>query len=146
MAGGADFSDFFESLFGSRAGRSAAGQRHARAARSMQGGDHHARISISLQHAYRGAQRSLSLSMPVVDAHGHTTLVDRQLDVSIPAGVRAGQHLRLQGQGAAGEGGGPAPSSTALSLPCPRPVSPSEPNSSVRSRAVDDNRPSRSSA
>jgi len=108
MAGGADFSDFFESLFGSRAGRGATGQRRGAGSRSMQGGDHHARISISLQDAYRGAQRSLSLSMPVADAHGHTALVDRQLDVSIPAGVRAGQHLRLQGQGAAGEGGGPA--------------------------------------
>jgi curved DNA-binding protein len=107
MAGGtADFSDFFESLFGNRAGRGAGGQRQAGGARSMQGSDHHARISISLQDAYRGAQRTMSLRMPVVDAQGRTTLVERQLDVSIPAGVRAGQNLRLQRQGAAGEGGG----------------------------------------
>ena len=106
--GGADFSDFFESLFGSRAGRGAGGQRHAGAARSMQGSDHHARLSISLQDAYRGAQRTMSLRMPVIDEQGRSVMVERQLDVSIPAGVRAGQHLRLQGQGAAGEGGGPA--------------------------------------
>jgi curved DNA-binding protein len=33
---------------------------------------------------------------------------ERQLDVNIPKGIRAGQHLRLAGQGEAGLGEGPA--------------------------------------
>jgi curved DNA-binding protein len=46
--------------------------------------------------------------MPVVDATGHATLQERQLEVNIPKGVREGQHLRLAGQGGMGHGGAPA--------------------------------------
>jgi len=99
----AEFSDFFETLFG-RQGR------HAQAHRTMhaQGQDHHARVMIDLHDAYRGAQRSISLRMPVLDAQGRVTTHERTLDVSIPKGVRAGQHLRLAGQGGPGRGEGPA--------------------------------------
>ena len=104
--GAADFSDFFESLFGrggaqDRPGRTSGGG-------PVQGRDHHAKVAIGLLDAYQGAQRMISLRMPVVDAAGHTTLQARQLDVHIPKGVRAGQHLRLTGQGGAGHGGAPA--------------------------------------
>ena len=106
----ADFSDFFESLFGRAAhgthGRGAGQQ--ARQARPRQGSDHHAKVVIDLMDSYQGAQRSISLRVPVVDAEGRATLQDRQLDVSIPKGVRAGQQLRLNGQGAAGSGGAAA--------------------------------------
>jgi curved DNA-binding protein len=44
----------------------------------------------------------------VVDASGHLTLQERQLEVNIPKGVRPGQHLRLSGQGAAGFDGAAA--------------------------------------
>ena len=95
----ADFSDFFESLFG----------RNARAAHPHPaGGDHHAKIQIDLEDAYRGGRRSISLRVPVIDAQGAVTLQERQLDVNIPKGVRAGQHLRLAGQGGASHPGGPA--------------------------------------
>ena len=63
---------------------------------------------IDLEDAYRGAERSISLRVPVVDAQGRVTLAERRLDVSIPKGVRAGQHLRLAGQGEPGRGNGPA--------------------------------------
>jgi curved DNA-binding protein len=63
---------------------------------------------IDLADAYRGAQRSVSLRMPVLDAQGRVSLQARTLDVSIPKGIRAGQHLRLAGQGGAGLGDGPA--------------------------------------
>lgn len=63
---------------------------------------------IDLTDAYRGAQRSISLRMPVLDAQGRVTLQERKLDVSIPKGVRAGQHLRLAGQGGPGLDGGAA--------------------------------------
>jgi len=92
---GGDFghSDFFEALFGQQARQSR--QRSAPA----QGEDHHAKVLIDLEDSYRGAKRSISLRMPTVDANGHVVMTDRTLDVSIPKGIRAGQHLRLAGQG-----------------------------------------------
>jgi curved DNA-binding protein len=65
-------------------------------------------VLIDLADAYRGAQRSISLRMPGLDAQGRITMQERKLDVSIPKGIRAGQHLRLAGQGAPGLGGGTA--------------------------------------
>jgi curved DNA-binding protein len=107
----ADYSDFFESLFG-RGGFDGDDGRHRRGAGpasdgSAAGRDHHAKVAIGLLEACLGAQRTISLRMPVRDATGRTTLVDRQLAVNIPKGVREGQHLRLAGQGAAGSGGAP---------------------------------------
>jgi curved DNA-binding protein len=102
--GSIDHSEFFEALFGRRA--SSAGARHSRA--GAQGEDHHAQIEIELKDAYRGGQRSLSLRAPMVDAQGHVVLRERRVEVSIPKGVRAGQHLRLSGQGTPGIGGAPA--------------------------------------
>ncbi|CAG4883241.1 curved DNA-binding protein, DnaJ homologue that functions as a co-chaperone of DnaK [Georgfuchsia toluolica] len=101
---GAEFSDFFESLFGQRAGR-AQTHHHGMHAR---GQDHHAKVLIDLQDAYRGAQRSISLQMPGLDHEGRLTMQQRTLNVNIPKGVREGQHLRLAGQGAQGMGEGPA--------------------------------------
>jgi curved DNA-binding protein len=104
--GGFDASDFFESLFGARA-RAAGGGRPRRSA-STQGEDHHAKVLIDLEDAYRGAERSISLRVPKEGADGRVTLEERRLDVHIPKGIRAGQHLRLSGQGAPGHGGAPA--------------------------------------
>jgi len=100
--GGAEFSDFFEALFG----RQARTGQHAH--RQAQGQDHHAKVFIDLADAYHGARRSIALRMPTVDAQGHVGTQERKLDVSIPQGVRAGQHLRLVGQGGPGLGTGPA--------------------------------------
>lgn len=97
-----DHSDFFEALFGRRARGQGARRAHA------QGRDHHAKIEIDLEDAYRGARRTLSLRVPVVDAQGRVDTAERTLDVTIPKGVRAGQHLRLAGQGGPGFGEGPA--------------------------------------
>ena len=102
--GGDDHSDFFEALFGRRA--RAAGSGHARA--NAQGGDHHAKIEIDLADAYHGAQRTITLLAPVMDARGSVVTHERRLDVTVPKGVREGQHLRLSGQGAPGLGAGPA--------------------------------------
>jgi curved DNA-binding protein len=99
---GSDHSDFFEALFG-RQGRGAhQPDIHAR------GEDHHAKVLIDLEDAYRGTQRSISLRLPVPDAQGNFTLSERRLEVNIPKGIRAGQHLRLAGQGEQGFGKGPA--------------------------------------
>ena len=100
-----DPSDFFEALFGRQA-RQAQGR--ARQARSAAGEDHHAKVLIDLEDAYRGGTRSITLRVPVIDAQGHVALEERRLDVNIPKGIRAGQHLRLAGQGAPGLGGATA--------------------------------------
>jgi curved DNA-binding protein len=99
---GADHSDFFEALFG----RAARGARSHRAQAHMPGPDHHAKVLIDVEDAYRGAQRSISLRMPVLDAQGRGVLQERTLDVNIPKGIREGQHLRLAGQGGPGLGEG----------------------------------------
>jgi curved DNA-binding protein len=99
---GMDHSDFFEALFG----RQARGTR--RPGMHTRGEDHHAKVLIDLEDAYRGAQRSISLRIPALDAQGHVVMQERRLDVSIPRGICAGQHLRLAGQGEPGHGEGPA--------------------------------------
>jgi len=101
---GAEFSDFFEALFGRRSGHGGAQQQTRRA----QGQDHHAKVEIDLKDAYHGAQRSISLRMPVIDDKGQVTTQDRTLDIHIPKGIREGQHLRLSGQGGPGLGQGSA--------------------------------------
>lgn len=101
--GEGDFSDFFESLYGrTRDDRPHSGGYHAR------GQDHHARVEIDLEDTYTGATRSISLQTPELDDKGRVHMRRHTLQVSIPRGVRAGQHIRLAGQGAPGMGQGPA--------------------------------------
>ena len=102
-AGEEEFSDFFANLFG----RGARARRGPHAA-SMRGGDHHAKVMIDLADAYHGARRAVTLRSARLDAAGHVVTDERMLEVAIPQGVRAGQHIRLRGQGAAGLGGGSA--------------------------------------
>jgi curved DNA-binding protein len=97
-----EFSDFFSNLFG-RAARARRG-----AEPSMRGGDHHAKVVIDLADAYHGATRAVTLRSARLDDNGRVVTDERTLDVTIPKGVRAGQHIRLRGQGAPGTGGGGA--------------------------------------
>ncbi len=101
---GMDHSDFFEALFGRQARAAAQAQRQ----RAARGEDHHAKMAIPLEDAYHGATRTLTLRMPALDASGEVHWQERQLEVKIPKGVRAGQHLRLAGQGSPGHGKAPA--------------------------------------
>jgi curved DNA-binding protein len=104
-----EFSEFFESLFGrgGAGGMGGGGPRQGRTVRGR-GEDHHAKVVIPLEDAYTGARRTLTLRMPELDDEGRVALRSRNLEVAIPKGIRAGQHLRLQGQGGPGLGGGPA--------------------------------------
>jgi curved DNA-binding protein len=97
-----EFSDFFSNLFG-RAARSRRGP-----AASMRGGDHHAKVMIELADAYDGATRPVTLRSARLDENGRVVTEERTLDITIPKGVRAGQHIRLRGQGAPGVGGASA--------------------------------------
>ena len=108
-AGGAGYSDFFEELFGRAAGGHRAQSRGGpRAAASMRGEDHHAKIELDLLDSYQGAERTISLRSAKLDDAGHVVNEDRQLQVTIPKGVREGQHIRLAGRGGPGFGGGPS--------------------------------------
>jgi curved DNA-binding protein len=78
--------DLFEALFGARADR---------AGGPVRGRDHEALLELSLEDALAGGRRRL-------------TLDGREVSVNFPAGVRAGQLIRLTGQGGEGrEGGAP---------------------------------------
>jgi len=109
-SGGADFSDFFSSLFGARSPFSHAGGARASGGFAHgfdQGGqDHFAKIEIALEDAYRGGAHTIELKSPELQADGHVLIKPRTLRVNIPAGVSEGQQIRLAGQGSSGVGSG----------------------------------------
>ncbi len=86
---GFDADDLFSDLFRGR--RAGAGQQTFR----MPGGDVHYRLAVDFLDAVNGAKKTVQ--MP----DGKT------LDITIPAGVRDGQTLRLKGQGLPGSEGMP---------------------------------------
>lgn len=99
---GADFSEFFENMFGQR-GRGA-GRHHTG---SHRGEDQYSKIMLSLEEAFSGAERVLQLQEPVIDpATREVKYTTRSLKVKIPAGVKEGQHIRLSKQGTKGIGTG----------------------------------------
>lgn len=103
------FSDFFESLFGRDFGQQTHGGARSTGSGApfhRPGEDHHAKLLIDLEDSYTGATRTIILKVPEVDAHGHVSTREHQLNVTIPRGVRAKQHIRLAGQGAPGPGRG----------------------------------------
>jgi curved DNA-binding protein len=77
----------FGSFFGGR-GRAGFGP--------IVGADQEAELVLTVDEAYRGGRRTITIP----GAGG-----DRRLEVSIPAGVTAGQRIRLAGQGGAGSEG-----------------------------------------
>jgi curved DNA-binding protein len=98
---GGDPSEFFETLFG-RAGFAGGGrQRRTR----ERGEDHHARVMIDLEASLEGGTRTLTLRVPEAGDDGHPRLRERTLNVKIPRGIQAGQHIRLAGQGESLAGG-----------------------------------------
>ena len=106
-AGAAGESDFFESLFGQFSQRRGTGGRQQRPQETLHGADQHAKIVIDLDDAFHGAVRQLVLRSPQVDGSGRVFMQERTLDVTIPAGVKEGQHIRLTGQGLPGMGANP---------------------------------------
>ena len=95
-----DYSDFFASLFGEHFREAGAGRKTF----NVRGEDHHAKILINLEDTYQGTTRTITLQIPEMDSKGHITFKERVLNVSIPKGIREGQHIRLNGQGSVGVG------------------------------------------
>lgn len=100
----AEFSDFFESLFGAAGGPFA---QHRTPGMRMRGEDHTAKLLISLEDTYHGATQTLSLRTPHLDDTGRHTTREHRLNVKIPKGIKAGQKIRLSGQGSLGTGNAP---------------------------------------
>lgn len=98
--GGTGFSDFFEAFFGS-GGRRANPFASGRAAGSQRGVDVEADLMVTLEEALHGAKRKITFQ----SGSGAET---KSYTVTIPAGVREGQRIRLGGQGEAGVRGGSA--------------------------------------
>ena len=97
---GGDASEFFESLFGRGGfGPAGAGRGGFGRARRDRGEDHHARVTVDLEASLEGGTRALTLSVPEVGEDGRPQLRQRTLNVKIPRGIQAGQHIRLAGQG-----------------------------------------------
>jgi len=99
----ADYSDFFESLFGAAARGSA--RRGRRGFDTGRGEDHHARVLLDLDATLHGGSRTFTLRVPEIDAQGHVVAKERVLNVQVPKGILPGQTIRLAGQGAPAPGG-----------------------------------------
>ncbi len=97
----ADFSDFFESIFGGAGGFGGGSNdpftsgRQGPVGRHSKGDDIRLTVRVSLENAYQGGKTKIK----VPAASG---FVEKLLSVNIPAGVIDGQQLRLRGQGRPG--------------------------------------------
>jgi curved DNA-binding protein len=104
--GGAGFSDFFETLFGSaRRGRGGFGRSAGFADQEFaaRGRDIEGDIMVTLEEALRGSVRPVNVRSEIGGK-----IKTQTYQVKIPPAVTVGQRLRLAGRGEAGAGGGAA--------------------------------------
>src|SRR5258705_2103743 len=84
-----EFSDFFTSLFGNR-GSGGFRQRQTK----FRGEDYHAELQLNLTDVYKNQQQVLTVN-------------DKNIRITIPAGVENGQKIKIKGYGGPGINGGP---------------------------------------
>lgn len=83
---GNDYSDFFSSMFGNRAG----GGRQTK----FKGQDFHASVELTLTEASKTHQRTFTIN-------------GKNIRITVPAGIENGQEIKLSGYGSPGVNGGP---------------------------------------
>jgi curved DNA-binding protein len=83
-----DYSDFFESMFGGAGGRARGG------GVKFRGQDYHAELHLDLKDVYETHKRTLTIN-------------DKNIRLTIPAGVKNGQIIKIKGHGGPGINGGP---------------------------------------
>lgn len=109
FGGSTGFSDFFESLFGSRGGGDPFGGFGGRARRgqpnqSMAGEDLEADLLVRIEEIMSGSTREIRLSRPGADGRPGK---ESTIRVKIPKGIAEGQRIRCAGLGHPGINGGP---------------------------------------
>ncbi|WP_053991818.1 DnaJ C-terminal domain-containing protein [Mangrovimonas sp. TPBH4] len=87
-----DFSDFFSSMFGGGTGGGFRGQSHGHP--KFRGQDYNAELQLDLEDVYKTHKRTLTVN-------------GKNIRLTIPAGVRNGQIIRIKGYGGEGINGGP---------------------------------------
>lgn len=87
-AGGDNFSDFFESMFGSSSGFG--DSRRAR----FRGQDYQAEVNLTLRQAYETHKQMLTVN-------------GKNIRITVPAGIENGQTIKISGHGGPGSNGGP---------------------------------------
>jgi curved DNA-binding protein len=103
QASEADFSEFFNSIFGSRfsgAGRTGANDFGVR------GQDIEIEMPVFLEETLTATSKPLQYELPVIEG-GQLRRQRKSLKVTIPAGVTDGERIRLRGQGSPGIGDSP---------------------------------------
>ncbi len=120
-ANGGRFSDFFNLLFGSQG---TGGRVRQATTRPRRGDDLEVAATVTLDEAAIGTRRRLTVRAPeLCDLCGGDGVVrgamcprcngtgqssgTKELEVTIPKGVRTGSRVRISGQGGPGHGGGP---------------------------------------
>jgi curved DNA-binding protein len=94
-----DVGSLFEAFFGG-GGFQGGGRAGARRRWSAGGGDREATLELTVEEAFHGGERTLTM----LDSDSGE---QKRYTMRIPAGVRAGQRIRLAGEGHAGAGGAP---------------------------------------
>lgn len=102
----AEFSDFFNMLFGEELFEQAGGGRYG--AWSMPGRSQEAELTISLADAYYGSTKQITLQTLMGEAGGRAAPGSKTYQVKIPKGIQHGSVIRLTGQGEQGTGDAPA--------------------------------------
>ncbi len=105
-----DFSDFFESIFGTDGPQSKSRRQHTQreSSFSFRGRDIETELPIFLEETLSDSNKTISYHLPQYDKDGRR-LADatKKLNVKIPKGVVEGERIRLKGQGGSGMGNGP---------------------------------------
>ncbi|MCF6287887.1 MAG: DnaJ domain-containing protein [Proteobacteria bacterium] len=108
FSGGADFGDFFESIFGQtntgqHGGFEGFGQPRPVA---QKGANIKQTIQVPLADLYTGVNRTFVIQQPKQHSTGQTYMSQKRMNIKIPKGIEPGKSIRLKGKGEAGRNGG----------------------------------------